>query len=421
MSIASQYHYQVDLSRGVQVTPLGHLLFTGDKNGDVYRIKVTNDGQAVDITGAAVNAYMMRADHVTVPLTGKVENGEAVVTLDASCYAVTGRAVLVIKMAQGESITTIFAGECAVMRSSSDTIADPGGVIPSLEELLAQIALIEQATASATAAAASANAVANEVGNKLQSGELNGPPGKDGPQGAPGAPGVSITGVSIETGGVDAGGGVSWNDLQDKPFGYTTEEIFPPSDMLFEWEEGEGAYVTGFEYAVPLAADDILDIVWDGKKYSCKQLCAGAITMFGNLSVAGLEDSGEPFFGLLDSSSMMIADMTTQHSVTRNIAVYAQKAKKIDRTFLPFSVTTFYIGIEDNYMYLDSDRTTKASAVDVLAAVNAGIVSLYFSNAAARVQPLIIQPGSRYAYAQVILDKSSTISTFYTAEYVFET
>lgn len=191
MSIASQYHYQVDLSRGVQVTPLGHLLFTGDKNGDVYRIKVTNAGQAVDITGAAVNAYMMRADHVTVPLTGKVENGEAVVTLDASCYAVTGKAVLVVKMAHGDAISTIFAGEGAVMRSSTDMVADPGGVIPSLAELLAQIELMEQTTTAAAAATAAANAVAADVEGKLERGELTGPQGPQGIQGKDGATGPS--------------------------------------------------------------------------------------------------------------------------------------------------------------------------------------------------------------------------------------
>ena len=163
MSIASHHHYQVDLSRGVQVTPMGHLLFTGDRGGDVYHIKVLDGGKAVDVSGASVTAYMMRSDRETVVLEGKVENGAAVVVLDAACYAVTGRAVLVIKMVGAETITTIFAGECAVMRSSSDTLHDPGGVIPSLEDLLAQIEAMEEATEAANKAAERAENAAGHI------------------------------------------------------------------------------------------------------------------------------------------------------------------------------------------------------------------------------------------------------------------
>lgn len=192
MPVTSQYKYTADLARGVQVTPLGHLLFTGDKSGDVFCIRVQDGGKDADLTGATVNAYLMRADHVTVPLTGETDGSDAVVTLNAACYAVPGRCVLVVKLSHGDVLHTIFAAEGAVMRSSTDAVIDQEGVIPSLEELLAQIAVMEQATASANAAADNANAaaadaletaaqaadnanrVAKAVQDKLDSGELVG-------------------------------------------------------------------------------------------------------------------------------------------------------------------------------------------------------------------------------------------------------
>lgn len=181
MPITSQFSYTTDLARGVTITPLGQLLFTGDKNGDTFRITVTDAGAAVDLSGASVQAYLMRADHVTVPVTGSVEGNVAVVTLPSSCYAAAGRFVLVVKLSTSDSLHTIFAAEGAVVRSSTDTVADAEGVIPSLTELLAQIAVMEQATASAktaasaaNTAASSANTAAADVKARADAGEFDG-------------------------------------------------------------------------------------------------------------------------------------------------------------------------------------------------------------------------------------------------------
>lgn len=192
MPVISQYKYTVDLARGVHVIPLGQLLFSGDKSGDVFRVRVQESGKDADLTGASVNAYLMRADHATVPLNGETEGSEAVVVLSPACYAVPGRCVLVVKLVHGDVLHTIFAAEGAIMRSSTDAVIDQDNIIPSIDELLAQIDAMEQATAAANAAASNANAaaasaaetaaaaadnanrVAQEVQDKLDSGELVG-------------------------------------------------------------------------------------------------------------------------------------------------------------------------------------------------------------------------------------------------------
>lgn len=181
MSITSRFAYTADLSRGVNVVPLGHTFFSDDKNGAEFRISVASGGTATDLTGVSVQAYMLRADHVTVPFSGSAEGNVVSVVLPAACFKVPGRFLLAVKAAIGDTVHTIFAAEGNVMRSSTDTVADTEGVIPSLEELLAQIAVMEQATENANAAAgtadaaaANANAVAQTVQDKLDSGELTG-------------------------------------------------------------------------------------------------------------------------------------------------------------------------------------------------------------------------------------------------------
>lgn len=174
MSIVSRHYYTVDLTRGVQVTPLGQMLFTGDKDGDCFCIRVMDGGAAASLGGAVVNAYVMRADHVTVPLVGEVRGDVAMVTLSAACYAVPGRAAIVIKLGMHGAVHTIFAGEGAVVRSTTDEVSSADGVVPSVEELMAYIAQMDNATQNVIRATQEAQAMTAKIVSKLESGELTG-------------------------------------------------------------------------------------------------------------------------------------------------------------------------------------------------------------------------------------------------------
>lgn len=77
----------------------------------------------------------------------------AEIVLPAACYAVPGRFSLVINAKLGDTINTIYWACGTVARSSTDAIVDPGNVIPSLDDLLDQIAAMEEATAKAEAIA----------------------------------------------------------------------------------------------------------------------------------------------------------------------------------------------------------------------------------------------------------------------------
>ena len=152
-----------DLDRGIDRTLIRPALLTGDKQAHTFRIAVSRSGEGAALTGASVSAYFVRADGVTVPITGSVEGSAAVVTLPEGCYRVPGRFQLVVKLAMDSGISTIFWGDGAVASSSTDAILDEEDVIPSLDELLAQIAAAEAAAANASSAASAANSAASSA------------------------------------------------------------------------------------------------------------------------------------------------------------------------------------------------------------------------------------------------------------------
>lgn len=152
-----------DLERGVERTLIRPALLTGDSQAHTFRLAVKRGGGDADITGASVAAYFVRGDGVTVPITGSVEGSVALVTLPEGCYRVPGRFQLVVKLSLDGAVSAVFWGDGAVAASDTDAILDEEGVIPSLDEVLAQVAAAEAAAASANSAAASATGAASSA------------------------------------------------------------------------------------------------------------------------------------------------------------------------------------------------------------------------------------------------------------------
>ena len=155
--------FACDLERGVERTMIRPALLTGDSQAHTFRLAVKRGGEDAAITGASVAAYFVRADGVTVPITGSVEGSVAMVTLPEGCYRVPGRFQLVVKLALDGAVSAVFWGDGAVAASDTDAILDEEGVIPSLDEVLAQVAAAEAAAASANSAAASATTAASSA------------------------------------------------------------------------------------------------------------------------------------------------------------------------------------------------------------------------------------------------------------------
>ncbi|MGN1003092.1 MAG: hypothetical protein ACI4PC_10025 [Oscillospiraceae bacterium] len=153
--------FACNLDRGIDRTAIRPALLTGDKQAHTFRIAVSRSGAEAALSGAGVSGYFIRADGVTVPITGSASGSIASVTLTDGCYNVPGRFQLVVKLSLSGETSTVFFGDGAVASSRTDAVLDDEDVIPSLDELLAQIAATEAAAAHASSAAATASGAAS--------------------------------------------------------------------------------------------------------------------------------------------------------------------------------------------------------------------------------------------------------------------
>lgn len=142
----------VDLSKVQKVDQLEGPLYQLESGGHTFNITCLMDGAAASVSGTA-SARFLRADEQTVVVSGTVSGNVVSITLPQSCYTANGRFGMVVFVSGSDVTTAVYAVAGSVYRSTSDTIVDPGSVIPSLEELLAQIERCEAATTAAEAAA----------------------------------------------------------------------------------------------------------------------------------------------------------------------------------------------------------------------------------------------------------------------------
>ena len=150
--------FKVDLARGLQKTILRQVLATEDNLAHTFHIACTRNDSAEDLTGATVTGYFIRADEATISLAGSVSGNVVSVTLDSSCYSVTGRCYIVVKVKKGDAITTVFWAEGAVSMSQTDVMVATEGTTLKLEELFARL---EAAEAEAAEAAENATTAAD--------------------------------------------------------------------------------------------------------------------------------------------------------------------------------------------------------------------------------------------------------------------
>ena len=137
---------EIDLQRGAQAPQVwpNALMLCGDNNAHTWRVTVLDGGEAAQVTGS-VTGYFVRPDGNTVAVQGSMTGNVASVVLAQACYAQEGdvKAVLRLSVSTGAKVT-LAALILPVRNVLTDSIIDPGEVIPSLDELLAQIASMEQ-------------------------------------------------------------------------------------------------------------------------------------------------------------------------------------------------------------------------------------------------------------------------------------
>lgn len=147
--------FVTDLSGPAKVIQSGHVMFYSTDLRDRFRVLVTQNGAPASLADQTISGAVMRPDGETVTSGFTIEKetegtGIAAITLPSECYAYPGTAYVVIHGSDslGHPLT-LLAAQVRVARVTSDVIVDPGDVVPSVAELLAQIEACEEATAAA--------------------------------------------------------------------------------------------------------------------------------------------------------------------------------------------------------------------------------------------------------------------------------
>ena len=163
MAIAVQMDYTVDLCKPAHLIQMDVPFFTGDKNAHRFHVKLMRNGCPISVNGITATGYMVRADKQTVVWNGESDGCDIYLTMPASCYAVAGRFRLLLRVTFDDTIETALWVEGSVRESTTETIVDPGTTLPTIEELLDQIAKMETATADAKDATADARLATQEL------------------------------------------------------------------------------------------------------------------------------------------------------------------------------------------------------------------------------------------------------------------
>lgn len=156
-----------NLREAVHVKYLDGNLFSQDVYGNALRVIVMDGDEPATLAGT-VSGTAIREDGSTVALTdSRIDENVATVVLPAAAYAVPGVLAITIKISDTNTVTTLAYVVANVYRTSTDTVVDPGTIIPSITTLIEQIA---QAVASIPADYSSLWAALAETFNASKSG-----------------------------------------------------------------------------------------------------------------------------------------------------------------------------------------------------------------------------------------------------------
>ena len=140
---------RVDLDHALLRKHVGAILVTGDKLGNRFGAEIFRDGKPVDVTGCGVTAYFMRPGEDALVLNGTATGSVAYVDLAQACYSKASSFTLTIKISYGGSTTALRVIDGYILLTQTDELVAPGEVVPTLDDIFAQSAAMETATASA--------------------------------------------------------------------------------------------------------------------------------------------------------------------------------------------------------------------------------------------------------------------------------
>lgn len=163
--------YPVDLAKGAAPIVTLKQIHQGNHKANRVGAIVTLNGEPLSL-GGTCSGTAIRADGNTVPLTGTVSGNQAYVVLDSTCYAVEGVLQVYVSWVNNSEQTTLLVGVGTVHITDTGAIIQPTTPIPNIEQLLAQISVMQEATADAKTASAATLAINCGISADFESGNI---------------------------------------------------------------------------------------------------------------------------------------------------------------------------------------------------------------------------------------------------------
>lgn len=162
-TIETNHEYRIDLENCPLEVALTQPLSHQDALADRFAVTLRRGMTPADLTGMKATAYLtFQTTRQTLPLEGAVSGSTAEVTLTAESYAVPGPFTLALQLSSGEVRHTVLRVQGAIARSATEEVLSSGELLPTLPELLDQIAGMQSATAQSLEATETTLAAAEE-------------------------------------------------------------------------------------------------------------------------------------------------------------------------------------------------------------------------------------------------------------------
>ena len=148
MAVFKNY-YNVDLGGKNFPRALDSMVCQDNVAGNQVGAYVFEDGVAASL-GGTCSGRVIRADGTVIALDGTVDGNLLYVTLTSQCYEIPGMIEVVVNSVRYSATTTIVKAFGTVERTTTGAVV-PSANIPNLDQLLAQISAMQEATSDAEA------------------------------------------------------------------------------------------------------------------------------------------------------------------------------------------------------------------------------------------------------------------------------
>lgn len=154
--------FTIDVKSGLVEMPQRAVLMKGDKNANRVSMALVDGEKAVSLEDATVTGTYVLAG-VKMTLTGEVNGNEATILLPDECYSASGRYELRMHVTMGDVKRTFLFITGYVESDGEGGTLDVEGVIPNVDDIVAQFETMKRVTAETEAARDQALAAAKSA------------------------------------------------------------------------------------------------------------------------------------------------------------------------------------------------------------------------------------------------------------------